>query len=196
VVKPPAVHHLRHHAEGRLVTIRNLKLLDRAKRTTLTPQAYRDAMSHFAGAVTIVTTDGPAGRRGVTVSAAISVSDNPPTVAVCLNRNRDENRWFADNGCFAINVLLENQIELARAFAGEGHLDMSARFDLGKWKRLATGAPILGGARTALDCIVRDVNLVHTHYVIMGEVMGIAEPAQGLALAYLDRDYRPIRGNP
>lgn len=170
-------------------------MLDRAKRTTLTPQAYRDAMSHFAGAVTIVTTDGPAGRRGVTVSAAVSISDNPPTVAVCLNRNREENRWFADNGCFAINVLVDTQIKMARAFAGEGHLDMDARFGLGEWEKLATGAPVLAGARTVLDCIVRDFSLVHTHYVLMGEVMAAAEPRQGSALAYLDRDYRSILGN-
>lgn len=170
-------------------------MLDRAKKTSLTPQAYRDAMSRFAGAVTIVTTDGPAGLRGVTVSAAVSISDNPPTVAICLNRNRDENRWFADNGCFAINILVETQIELARAFAGEGHLDMAARFALGTWKTLATGAPVLAGARTALDCSVRDVNLVHTHYVVMGEVMDVATSEPGHALAYLDRDYRTIRGS-
>ncbi|TIU76756.1 MAG: flavin reductase, partial [Mesorhizobium sp.] len=39
------------------------------------PQAYRDAMAHFAGHVHVVTTDGPAGRRGATVIAASSVSD-------------------------------------------------------------------------------------------------------------------------
>ena len=151
-------------------------------------------MSRFCGAVTIVTTDGAAGRRGVTVSAAVSISDNPPTVAICLNRNRDENRWFEENGCFAVNVLVAGQIDLARAFAGEGHLDMSARFDLGKWHELATGAPVLTGARTALDCLVRDVKLVHTHYVVMGEVIAAGDPAKGRALTYLDRGYRPLSG--
>ena len=104
-------------------------------------QSYRDAMSHFAGAVHVVTTEGPAGRRGVTVSAAASVSDDPPTVLVCLNRNRAENTMFADNGCFAVNVLTGEHLELARAFAGEGHLEMAQRFAFGKWGELATGAP-------------------------------------------------------
>ncbi|MGI9399929.1 MAG: flavin reductase, partial [Rhizobiaceae bacterium] len=60
-------------------------------RQTISPERYRDAMSCFAGAVNIAATDGEAGRRGVTVSAALSVSDNPGTVLICLNRNRSEN---------------------------------------------------------------------------------------------------------
>ncbi|MCB1449897.1 MAG: flavin reductase, partial [Nitratireductor sp.] len=77
-------------------------------------------MARFAGAVNIVTTAGHSGRRGVTVSAAVSVSDNPPTILVCLNRNRAENAFFAENGVMALNTLCEGHVSLARAFAGEG----------------------------------------------------------------------------
>ena len=65
---------------------------------------YRDAMAHFAGHVHVVTTDGAAGRRGVTVIAACSVSDRPPTVLVCLNRENDANDLFVENGVFALNA--------------------------------------------------------------------------------------------
>ena len=54
------------------------------KKTDVEPQAYRDAMARFAGAVHVVTTDGPAGLRGATVIAACSVSDAPPMVLVCV----------------------------------------------------------------------------------------------------------------
>ncbi len=40
---------------------------------TISSQEYRDAMSHFAGAVHIVTTDGIKGKRGVTISACCSL---------------------------------------------------------------------------------------------------------------------------
>ena len=155
-------------------------------------QAYRDAMSRFAGAVHVVTTDGPAGRRGVTVSAAVSVSDDPPTILVCLNRNRPENTMFADNGCFAVNVLCADHIALARAFAGEGSLAMDRRFDLGDWQELATGAPVLAGARISLDCRVVETRKVHTHDVLLGEVVGVGEPGEGEALIYLDRQYATV----
>ena len=51
--------------------------------------AFREAMSRFAGAVHVVTTDGAHGRRGVTVSAACSVSDNPATLLVSVGRAVD-----------------------------------------------------------------------------------------------------------
>jgi flavin reductase (DIM6/NTAB) family NADH-FMN oxidoreductase RutF len=139
----------------------------------------------------VVSTDGPAGRRGVTVSAVVSVSDNPPTMLVCLNRNREENRYFEDNGCFAISTLCGDQVELARAFAGEGHLPMEARFALGSWNSLVTGAPMLERARMSLD-VVTDVQSVHTHYVIFGEIVAAGPVRSDPALVYLDRHYRSI----
>ena len=62
-------------------------------------------MSRFAGAVHVITTDGAAGRRGVTVIAACSVSDNPPTVLACLNRENASNERFLENCVFAFNTL-------------------------------------------------------------------------------------------
>ncbi len=61
-------------------------------------KSYRDAMSHYAGAVQIVTTAGSAGRRGLTLTAACSVSDNPPTILICLQKIHEENRLFIENG--------------------------------------------------------------------------------------------------
>jgi cob(II)yrinic acid a,c-diamide reductase len=58
------------------------------KKNAVEPRLYREAMSRFAGAVHVVTTDGPYGRRGVTVIAACSVSDDPPTI-LCLPQSRE-----------------------------------------------------------------------------------------------------------
>lgn len=148
-------------------------------------------MSRLAGAVSIVTTEGPAGRRGVTVSAVVSVSDDPATLMVCLNRNRAENLIFEQNGCLALNVLCFDQISLARAFAGEGDLSMQERFALAGWTSLKTGAPVLTGARMALDGVVVDVQTVHTHYVIAVEAVASAPFRDEVALVYRDRGYHP-----
>ncbi len=148
-------------------------------------------MSRLAGAVSIVTTDGSAGKRGVTVSAVVSVSDDPATLMVCLNRNRAENLIFEQNGCLALNVLCYDQLDLARAFAGEGDLPMPRRFALTQWSALTTGAPILAGARMALDGVVVDVQTVHTHYVIAVEAVASAPFRNEAALVYRDRGYHP-----
>src|SRR5436190_4986272 len=47
---------------------------------------FVDAMSRAATGVTVVTSDGIAGRFGQTVSAMCSVSADPPTLLVCINR--------------------------------------------------------------------------------------------------------------
>ncbi len=151
-------------------------------------------MARFAGAVHVVTTDGKAGRRGVTATAVTSVSDSPPLLLFCLNRNREENRWFIENGVFALNTLCVDQSEIARAFAGEGQLSMDERFRVGAWQQLKTGAPVLGGARMSLDCVVTDVQAIATHYVIFGRVVDFARDGHGDALIYLDRDYRKLEG--
>lgn len=149
-------------------------------------------MSCFAGAVNVAATDGSAGRRGLTVSAAVSVSDDPATVLICLNRNRSENLMFKSNGCFSLNTLCSSQIKLARAFAGEGHLSMEDRFELGRWYVLDTGAPILHGSRMAIDCEITDVQTVHTHYVVVGQVVACAPESREPSLIYLDREYREL----
>ena len=88
------------------------------KKFEVGPQAYRDAMSHFAGAVHVVTTDGVAGKRGATVIAACSVSDTPPMVLVCVNRDNPKNDAFVKNGNFALNTLAARHEPLAVAFSG------------------------------------------------------------------------------
>ena len=111
--------------------------------TTIDAAEFRDAMSRHAAAVHLVTTDGPAGRRGVTVSSACSVSDDPATLLVCLNVSSPANDRFEQNGNFAVNLLSERNEAIARAFAGQGGLSPEERFAKGEWTTLQTGAPIL-----------------------------------------------------
>jgi len=47
---------------------------------------FIEGMSHAASTVNIVTTDGPAGRAGVTVSAMCSVTADAPTLLVCVHQ--------------------------------------------------------------------------------------------------------------
>lgn len=47
---------------------------------------FRAAMSRLGAAVNIITTDGVAGRHGMTASAVCSVSGEPATLLGCINR--------------------------------------------------------------------------------------------------------------
>ena len=160
--------------------------------STIDRDSFRQAMSHFASAVNLVTTDGPAGRRGVTVSSACSVSDDPATLLVCLNTSSPANDRFAENGNFALNLMAGADEKLARAFAGEGGLDPDARFALGEWDILQTGAPVLRSALAGFDCRMRDTRIVATHRVMIGEVVALRSGSPGPSLVYLDRRYRTL----
>ncbi|WP_422718079.1 flavin reductase [Falsochrobactrum tianjinense] len=156
------------------------------------PKAYRDAMSHYAGAVQVVTTAGAAGRRGLTLTASCSVSDNPPTILVCLQKVHEENRIFIKNRVFAVNTLAGSHEQLADAFSGRIGLTQDERFELSEWDVLATGAPTLKGALAAFDCHVTSVQEHSTHYVLFGEVAALRSSEDEEALIYLNRRYHKL----
>ncbi|WP_295732299.1 flavin reductase [uncultured Bartonella sp.] len=159
---------------------------------TVSSVEYRDAMSHFAGAVHIVTTNGAKNKRGVTISACCSLSDNPPTVLVCLMRQHEENRIFIENEKFCVNTLAGHHRNLSDIFAGRGGITQQERFSHGKWQTLKTGSPVLSDALVALDCQLVGWHVHATHYVLIGEVVAVKRNAGVDALMYLDRAYRTL----
>jgi cob(II)yrinic acid a,c-diamide reductase len=158
----------------------------------LDPVLYRNAMSRYAGHVQVVTTEYQGVRRGVTVTAACSVSDSPPSVLVCLNNANPSNDVLFHSGFFALNTLAAHHQPLATAFAGLSRLEPLERFALADWKSLVTGAPVLSDAIVAFDCRLTDLKHVSTHTVLFGEVVGIHLGPANPALLYLDRAFRTL----
>lgn len=158
----------------------------------LDPVHYRDAMSRYAGHVQLVTTALDGIRRGVTITAACSVSDNPATVLVCLNNSNAKNDIFLESGFFALNALGVHHQPLADAFSGRTQLSTDGRFDVGNFDTLVTGAPVLVDALAAFDCRVVDVTRGSTHNVIFGEVVAVRFSAAKPALVYMHRDYHSL----
>ncbi len=163
-----------------------------AQEQQVDPVAYRNGMARYAGHVQVVTTEHEGVRRGVTVTAACSVSDNPPSLLVCLNRGNPNNDIFLKSGIFALNTLVADHEGLAADFAGLGPTPELDRFEGGVWQTLTTGAPVLSDARIAFDCRVTDVKPVSSHFVLFGEVVGLHFGPQRPALVYLDRKFRTL----
>jgi flavin reductase (DIM6/NTAB) family NADH-FMN oxidoreductase RutF len=88
------------------------------KRQIIDSRDYRDAMARYAGHVQIATTAHEGVRRGVTVTAACSVSDNPGTLLVCLNHSNPHNEIFAESGVFALNSLMSGHEDLGDGILG------------------------------------------------------------------------------
>ncbi len=160
---------------------------------TVTRQEFRDAMARLGSAVNIITTGGPAGWGGFTASAVCSVTDSPPTLLVCMNRDASAAPAMKANGTVCVNVLSAAQKEAALVFAGFTKCTMEQRFEAGAWTRLATGAPVLEGAVAAFDCRVAEMVEKGTHLVVFAEVQAIRlGSGQEHGLIYFERDYHPV----
>jgi flavin reductase (DIM6/NTAB) family NADH-FMN oxidoreductase RutF len=148
-------------------------------------------MSHAANTVNVVTTDGAAGRHGVTVSAMVSVSaDTPqPTLLVCIHHRSAVAEAVLQNGVFCVNVLRDDQAHISDNFAGRSGAKGAAKFDCTEWATQVTGAPRVLDALVAFDCRVTASERVGSHFVVFGSVQDIHVAGGGAPLIYANRAY-------
>ncbi|TQJ05587.1 flavin reductase family protein [Amycolatopsis cihanbeyliensis] len=154
---------------------------------------YVAAMSRMTTSVTILATNGPAGRFGQTVSAVSSVCADPPVLLACLYQHTPVSDAVAVNGCFAVNVLGEDRRALADDFAGR----TESRYQFGgEWRALRTGSPVLPDAPAVFDCEVSESTVVGTHVVVFGRVVAAVAPDDRDLpdLTYRARAYGPRHG--
>ena len=154
-------------------------------------QLFLDGMSQAAATVNIVTTDGVAGRHGVTVSAMASVSadSDPPTMLVCVSKQSSAAEPMRANGVFHVNVLRNSQANLSDTFAGRNRTAQPDKFSSAEWVVEKTGAPRILDPLAAFDCRVVQVQEIGTHYVFVGAVENVFLGEPGLPLIYAHRTY-------
>lgn len=162
-------------------------------------QTYRDAMARLVAAVSVVTSDGPGGLCGSTVSAVCSVSDEPPILLVCINRSSRNNAILKQNGRLCVNVLRADQAPLATRFSQAG-ITVEERFAGAAWSAGGDGsgasgmggAPMLEGALVSLDCQITGHAEVGSHTVFYCTVVATRFGDAGDALAYFARAFHAI----
>ncbi len=155
---------------------------------------YREAMSRLGAAVNIITTRDETGNHGFTASAVCSVTDSPPTLLVCVNRNVRSRPTIRLGAPICVNTLAHAQQHVSAAFSSS-KLEMAERFEIGTWTTLKTGAPMLEQALTSFDCLVSDIVEVGSHSVVFCAIQSIhlGDPAE--ALMYFSRAYHRL-GSP
>ena len=154
-------------------------------------QRFLNAMSRAAATVNVVTTDGPAGLSGVTVSAMSSVSADAksPIILVCLHHLGKSVPIILENASFAVNVLREDQSYIADTFAGRKGLADDELFSTAPWTAMSSGCPRVVDPLVAFDCKILSATKVGTHYVVMGEVEDIFIAESGRPLIFANRSY-------
>ncbi|WP_407066040.1 flavin reductase [Acetobacter sp.] len=150
-------------------------------------------MARLGAAVTVVTTGTLAEPVGFTASAVCSVTDDPPTLLVCLKRASRARDAFHEGGAMCVNVLASAQEHLSDRFAGP--LSAIERFAVGHWTTLETGAPALEEAVSSLDCRIERIVEVGTHSVLFGQVQAVRMGSPVPALVYFNRAYHHLPHN-
>lgn len=155
---------------------------------------FKQAMRQCAGAVALVTVGAEHGKRtGLTVTSACSLSDSPPSLIVCINRNASAHARIREEGAFAINFLHEDHALLALTFSGQKGVNGDDRFAFGQWTRAVTGAPVLTDAVAAFDCTLAQEFETTTHSIFVGEVRGVSHSDAATPLVYLRSNFHTPR---
>lgn len=154
---------------------------------------FKSLMRHQAGAVTIITVGEPGNRTGLTATAMCSLSDQPPTVLICVNRKASAHAPIKQAKCFAVNLLARDHYELAKRFSTK-LVEGEARFDADVWETLATGAPALKGSLATLDCALADEHEFETHSIFIGTVKDGTFREDVEPLLYFRGDFWDLKG--
>ena len=159
------------------------------KELNLFCDAFRRACSHIPTGVAILAgLDAEQRPFGLTVSSTTCVSFAPPLISVCIDRGSPSVEQIRRGGRFSLNLLRNDQAELATLFAAPG-ID---RFQKPCWRTSEFGPPIFNGTLGALYCeVTKDVE-AGDHQLILGEVKRLVLHGSGNPLVYWRRAFHKL----
>jgi flavin reductase (DIM6/NTAB) family NADH-FMN oxidoreductase RutF/DNA-binding GntR family transcriptional regulator len=142
-------------------------------------QIFQDVIGHFASGVTIITTRYEETDFGLTASAVACLSLDPPMILVCIHKKSGTCHAIAGSKVFVVNILHEDQGELAIHFAKQ-NTDKFAGLDTSHGE---LGVPLLNGVLAHIECRLVEEVTGGTHSVFLAEVQK-ASANEGSPLAY------------
>jgi flavin reductase (DIM6/NTAB) family NADH-FMN oxidoreductase RutF len=152
------------------------------------------ALRTVASTVTIVTTGAlDAHPHAMTATSFTSVSVEPATLLVCVNRNARMHAALQAQPFFCVNALRPHHQPLAVACSTPGS---TARFAPGVWERGVDGLPYLPDAQAVFFCRKIDQIEIGSHSILLGEVTALQPHAQTDPLLYADRQFFSLQKLP
>ncbi|MDJ0464932.1 flavin reductase family protein [Streptomyces sp. H27-C3] len=160
---------------------------------------FRAAMSRLTAGVTLVTAHdadgGPRGEDvGMTATAFMSVSLDPPLVMVSVRNGSRMDDLLAEQPVWAVSLLSEDQRQIAGRFSMKARLSDRLLFAEIPWTRGAvSGSPLVGGALATLECRTEQRVEAGDHTLVIGRVLKVGLPSEdGAPLTYFKGNYRKL----
>lgn len=148
-------------------------------------EAFRSAMRRFTATVTIISASHAGDRHGMTATAVTSVSMDPPSLLVCVNRHGRLYDMMAACDRYCVNVLHTAQSEVSRVFA---QANSQERFAHGDWSD-HDSVPFLADAQVAIFCRKTLVVPYGSHAVFLGDVTDVKMREEISPLLYQNGNY-------
>jgi flavin reductase (DIM6/NTAB) family NADH-FMN oxidoreductase RutF len=151
---------------------------------------FRKALRAFPASVCIATAFDEGRPVGMTMTSVTSVSMDPPALLICVHRAAALQRALSHGSLFCVNLLNDENQEIATAFAGgKSHSD---RFEVGTWRIGGSEAPWLVNARANLFCRVATALVYGTHMIFVGDAIDVRVQPGSPTLLYADGGYAKL----
>jgi 3-hydroxy-9,10-secoandrosta-1,3,5(10)-triene-9,17-dione monooxygenase reductase component len=142
---------------------------------------YRQVLGHFPTGVTVITAAGADGPAGLCVGSFASVSLDPPLVAFFAGDNSTSWPKIRAAGHYCVNILSDDQEDVARVFAGKGEDKFAG---IGWRPSVATGAPVINDVLAWIDCRIGAVHEAGDHWIVVGRVADLEIGHEGGPLVF------------
>lgn len=153
---------------------------------------FQDTMRHIAAAVFAITTRHEGERYGVVATAFSSVSFDPPSLLVCINKDTSIYAPLMATDRFCVNVLGLANRDVADCFMKNKG---DARFSVGQWVE-DEGVPVLADAQSSLICKTAARHEFGSHTIFIGKIFNAHHRTNDKPLIYHDRRYIDISAAP
>ena len=148
---------------------------------------FRLAMRRYIYSLSIMSNkDNADNPNAITVSSVTSISMDPPSLLICINKSSRIHNSIELESKFCINLLNNKQEDLSNICSDEDMYDQ--RFKDENWN--LDGIPFLKNAQANIFCKVDKLTSYHTHTIVIGLVEDANYADEISTLTYVDGEYK------
>jgi len=148
---------------------------------------FRLAMRRYIYSVSIMSNkDDNGNSNAITVSSVTSISMDPPSLLICINKSSRIHDTLQIGSRFCINLLKKDQEELSNICSDEESYE--ERFNNENWD--TKEIPFLSNAQANIFCKVDKLTSYHTHTIVVGLVENANHTNEISTLTYVDGKYK------
>jgi len=148
---------------------------------------FKIGMRKYIYSVSVISNTQSNGRKNaITVSSVTSISINPPSIIVCINKKSSIHESLILDSKFCINLVNEEQRDIAEICSDPNRIN--ERFKNIEW--IGDKPPIMMNALVNIICKVDKIVEYKTHSIVIGLVQKIKNSEHKNPLMYQEGMYK------